>query len=51
MVQELKITKEVFHLIFGAIYQDHFFKFKNFYFSLHPTDYEQFGEMGLSGAK
>ena len=24
-------------MVFGAIYQDHFFKFKNFYFSLHPT--------------
>ena len=35
-MQELKIVIEVFHMVFGAIYQDHFFKFKNFYFSLHP---------------
>ena len=26
-------------MIFGAIYQDHFFKFKSFYFSLHPITY------------
>ena len=36
-MQELKIVIEVFHMVFGAIYQDHFFKFKNFYFSLHPN--------------
>ena len=26
-------------MVFGAIYQDHFFKFKNFYFSLHPSSH------------
>ena len=36
-MQELKIVIEVFHMVFRAIYQDHFFKFKNFGFSLHPT--------------
>ena len=35
-VQELKIVIEVFHMVFGAIYQDHFFEFKIFYLSLHP---------------
>ena len=25
--EELKIVIEVFHMVFGAIYQDHFFKF------------------------
>ena len=29
---------EVYHLIFGDIYQYHFLKFKNFYFSLHLND-------------
>ena len=28
---------EVYHLIFRDIYQYHFLKFKNFYFSLHPN--------------
>ena len=40
-MQELKIVIEVYHMVFGVIYQDHFFKFKNFYFSLHPSN--QFG--------
>ena len=39
-MQELKIAIEVFHMVFGAIYQDHFFKFKNVYFSLHPSHYD-----------
>ena len=39
-MQEIKIAIEVFHMVFGAIYQDHFFKLKNFYFSLHPSHYE-----------
>ena len=26
--------------VFGAIYQDHFSKLKNFYYSLHPSHYE-----------
>ena len=33
--QELKITIEVFHMVFVTVYQDHFFKFKTFYFSLY----------------
>ena len=35
-----QIVIEVFHmvLLFETIYQDHFFKFKNFYCSLHPTN-------------
>ena len=37
MLKELKIAIEVFHMVFGAVYQDHLFKFKNFYFSLHPN--------------
>ena len=36
-MQELKIVIEVFHMVFGAIYQDHFLKFNNFYFSLHSN--------------
>ena len=24
-------------MVFGAVYQEHFFKFKNFYFSHHPN--------------
>ena len=39
MMQELKIVIEVFHMVFRAIHQDHFFKFKNFGFSPHPTIY------------
>ena len=31
--------------LFGAIYQDHFFKFKYFYFSLHPTDQQLPGDV------
>ena len=38
-MQEPKIIIEVYHLIFGDIYQYHFLKFKNFYFSLHPSHY------------
>ena len=34
-MQELKIAIEVFHMVFGATYQDHFFKLKNFTF--HST--------------
>ena len=34
-MQELKIAIEVFHMVFGAIYQDHFFKLKNFI--IHST--------------
>ena len=34
-MQELKIAIEVFHMVFGAIYQDHFFKLKIFIF--HST--------------
>ena len=36
-LKELKIAIEVFHMVFGAVYQDHFFKFKSFYYSLHPN--------------
>ena len=32
-----QIAIEVFHMVFGAIYQDHIFKFKNSYYSLHPN--------------
>ena len=35
MVQELKIAIEVFHIVFGAIYQDHFLNSKIFIF--HST--------------
>ena len=35
-----QIAIEVFHMVFGAIYQDHFFKLKKFYFSLHPSHYD-----------
>ena len=34
-----QLVIKVFHMVFRAIYQDHFFKFKNFGFSLHPTIY------------
>ena len=36
-LKELKIAIEVFDMVFGAVYQDHFFKFKFFYHSLHPN--------------
>ena len=36
-LKELKIAIEVFHLVFGAVYQDHIFKFKSFYYSLHSN--------------
>ena len=36
-LKELKIAIEVFHMVFGAEYQDHIFKLKVFYFSLHPN--------------
>ena len=36
-LKELKIAIEVFHLVFGAVYQDHFLKLKSFYYSLHPN--------------
>ena len=39
-MQELKIAIEVFHMVFGAIYQDHFFKLKSFHYSLHPSHYD-----------
>ena len=35
---ELKIAIEVFHMVFGAVYQDHFFKLKSFCYSLHPNN-------------
>ena len=38
-VQELKIVIEVFYTVFGAKNQDHFFKCKSFYFSLHSIVY------------
>ena len=31
-MQELKIVVKVFHMVFRAIHQDHFFKFKNYVF-------------------
>ena len=34
-LKELKIAIEVFHMVFGAIYQDHFFKLK--IFIIHST--------------
>ena len=36
-MQELKIAIEVFHMVFGVKYQDHFFTFKILNSSLHPT--------------
>ena len=37
-LKELKIAIEVFHMVFGAVYQDHFFKLKSFYYSFHPNN-------------
>ena len=37
-LKELKIAIEVFHMVFGAVYPDHIFKLKSFYYSLHPNN-------------
>ena len=36
-LKKLKIAIEVFDMVFGAVYQDHFLKLKSFYHSLHPN--------------
>ena len=36
-LKELKIAIEVFHMVFGVVYHNHFFKIKSFYYLLHPN--------------
>ena len=36
-VERTQIAIEVFHMVFGAVYQDHFFKLKRFLSFTHPN--------------